>query len=226
MIAYLDIETLPTQDADLIAEMEADIRPPASYSKPETIQKWMDENKAAALAEKVAKTSFDGMYGRIACIAWAFGDGKVQASSAQHSEEDVLQHFYASVSAEARIQLHGGAAEHCITICGHNVAGFDLPFLRHRSIMLGIKPPAAILKAMLAKPWDSEVADTMLMWSADRERRSSLDKLCKALGIPGKDSFDGSMVAATWPTDPQKVIDYCKDDVERVRAIYKRLTFQ
>ena len=226
MIVYLDIETLPTQDAGLIAELEAGITPPSSYSKPESIQKWLEENKAAALAEKVAKTSFDGMYGRIACIAWAVGDGNVRASSATCSEEDTLHDFYDSVAAEARIQYHGGATEQGIAICGHNVAGFDLPFMRHRSIVLGIKPPAVVLKAMQAKPWGSEVADTMLMWSADRERRASLDKLCKVLGIPGKDGFDGSMVAATWPTDPQKVIAYCMDDVERVRAIYKRLTFQ
>ena len=64
-----------------------------------------------------------------------------------------------------------------------------------------------------------------LMWSPDREKRVSMDKLCKALGIPGKDGFDGSMVAATWPVDPQKVIDYCKQDVERTRQMYKRLTF-
>jgi hypothetical protein len=33
------------------------------------------------------------------------------------------------------------------------------------------------------------------------------------------------MVAATWPVDPKKVIDYCCADVERTRALYKRLTF-
>jgi hypothetical protein len=65
----------------------------------------------------------------------------------------------------------------------------------------------------------------MLMWSPSREKRVGLDKLCRALGVPGKGDFDGSMVAETWPVDPQKVIDYCKGDVERVRAIYRRMTF-
>ena len=31
--------------------------------------------------------------------------------------------------------------------------------------------------------------------------------------------------AETWPKDPQKVIDYCIDDVYRAREVYKRLTF-
>jgi hypothetical protein len=63
------------------------------------------------------------------------------------------------------------------------------------------------------------------MWSQDREKRASMDKLCKAFGIEGKGDFDGSMVAATWPVDPQKVVDYCCADVERTRALYYRMTF-
>ena len=112
------------------------------------------------------------------------------------------------------------------TYVGHNLAGFDLPYLKHRAIVHGIKPPASLMRAMNAKPWDSSIADTMLMWSADRERRVGLDKLCRAMGIKGKDGFDGSMVAQTWPVDPERVIAYCKDDVERVRALHARLTFR
>ena len=66
----------------------------------------------------------------------------------------------------------------------------------------------------------------MLMWSSSRERRVSLDKLCRALGVPGKNGFDGSMVAETWPVDPRKVMEYCMDDVRRVREVYKRLVFR
>jgi hypothetical protein len=78
---------------------------------------------------------------------------------------------------------------------------------------------------MHAKPWDSCIADTKLMWTADKWEHGSMDKLCYALGIPGKGDFNGSMVAETWPSDPEKVIEYCKDDVLRTRKIYKRLTF-
>ena len=63
------------------------------------------------------------------------------------------------------------------------------------------------------------------MWSSDSQKRVSMDKLCRALGIPGKGDFDGSMVASTWPTDPEKVIAYCKEDVERTRQIFNRLTW-
>jgi len=79
---------------------------------------------------------------------------------------------------------------------------------------------------MTAKPWDKEIADTMLMWSPDREKRVGMDKLCKAFGIPGKGDFDGSMVADEWENGSKdKVISYCRDDVLRTREIFKRLTF-
>jgi hypothetical protein len=227
MILYFDIETLPCNDPGIIAEIGKTITAPANYSKPESIVKWMEENFAAALTEKVAKTSFDGLLGSIACICYAFDDGPVfEVSVHGHTEREMLEHFYSHVYDVASVEHHAGLSPIDLTVCGHNVAGFDLPFIKHRSVINGVRPPVQMFKAMNAKAWDFCIADTMLMWSADREKRASMDKLCRAFGIPGKGDFDGSMVAATWPTDPQKVIDYCKADVERTRQIYKRLTFQ
>lgn len=225
MICFFDVETLPTIDADLIRELAAQVKPPANYSKPDTIAKWHEENGAQALADIVSKTSFDGLYGRIACIAWAFGDGEVFCTGHDLSESDVIRTFYAKIESEIELAYHDGRTSQPLTVCGHNLAGFDLPFLKARSIILGIKPPPAIWRAMKAKPWDECIADTMLMWNSDSQKRVSMDKLCRVLGIKGKDGFDGSMVAATWPADPQKVCDYCKDDVSRTREIFNRITF-
>jgi hypothetical protein len=212
MILTFDSETLPTQDPEIIEQLRATIKPPATHKKPETCAAWMEENAESALAELVAKTSFDGMYGRIACIAWQEDDGETFATLPTDSEGDAIQRFYDYLPFVGKY-------------CGHNIAGFDFPFLKHRSIILRIKPPESIRKAMSAKPWDDCIADTMLMWSSDPHKRGSMDRLCKAFGIEGKGDFDGSMVAETWPVDPQKVIDYCKDDVRRTRQIYNRITF-
>lgn len=214
MNIYFDIETLPTDDESVIAEIGKTIVAPANYKKQESIDQWMEENYSSIIAEKVAKTSFDGLYGKIACIAWATGDGDaVAAYGGASSEADAISSFYA------------WAEKHGSLFIGHNIAGFDLPFLKHRSMILGIKPPKNVLEAMNAKPWDKCIADTMLMWSADRDKCVSMNKLCKAFGIQDKGDFDGSMVAETWKTDPQKVVDYCKEDVKRTRQIYKRMMF-
>jgi len=216
MITF-DIETLPTDDAEVIDALKATITAPGQYKKPESIAEWLTANLESELKEKVAKTSFDGMYGRVACIAFSDSDDVVFASGSEHSEGDAIQLFYDFVASNAQSSDK---------FCGHNLAGFDLPFLKHRSIILRIKPPKDLMRAMNAKPWDDCIADTMLMWSPDREKRASMDKLCKAFGIAGKGDFDGSMVAETWPIDPQKVIDYCKDDVRRTIQIFNRITFK
>ena len=227
MLLTLDIETLPATDENLIAEIAATVKAPGQYKKAESIAEWFATEGAKAINEAIAKTSFDGLYGSIACICYAFDDGEVFSvdCNSSGSEKAMLEHFYSHVFDMVCTEYHGGIASQNLTVCGHNVAGFDLPFLKHRSIILGVKPPPALLKAMSAKPWETCIADTMLMWSSDSQKRVSMDKLCKAFGLAGKGDFDGSMVAETWPIDPQKVIDYCKADVERTRAMYKRLTF-
>ncbi|MBY0498848.1 MAG: ribonuclease H-like domain-containing protein [Nitrosomonas sp.] len=211
---YFDIETLGCNDPVLIAELEKTISAPAQYKKTESIDEWMVLNKSTELQKLVSKTSFDGMYGRIACIAWASNDWDVISTQADMTEEESIECFYQFVEASCDNKF-----------CGHNLHGFDLPFLKHRSIILGIKPPRFLLEAMNAKAWDNCIQDTMILWSQDRDKRASMSKLCKVLGIEDKGDMDGSKVAETWVTDPDKVIDYCKADVERTRQIYKRLTF-
>lgn len=225
MILTFDIETLPCADPELISDIHGKVTPPGTYKKADSIEKWWKEDGEQAKAEAVAKTSFDGMYGRICVIGYQFDDGDVMSVSGD-DEASLLMEFYEEITAHIGRQIHQGTVNLPLTVCGHNVAGFDLPFLKHRSIIHGIKPPEALMKAMSAKPWDSCIADTMLLWSCDPHKRGSMDRLCKALGISGKNGFDGSMVADTWAVDPKKVIDYCCDDVRRTRSIYKRLTFQ
>jgi len=229
MNIYLDIETLPTTDALLIAEMAKTITAPGQYKKQDSIDAWLADNRESALKDIVAKTSFDGMYGRIACICYAIDDGEIYSvdlgCDGPGDEKLMLERFYSHVFDLTSVSHYSGATTVPATFVGHNIAGFDLPFLKHRSIIHGVRPVPVVAKAMAAKPWGGEIADTMLMWSPEREKRVSMDKLCRAFGIPGKGDFDGSMVAETWPVDPQKVIDYCKADVQRTREIYKRLTF-
>lgn len=214
MINFFDIETLPTTDASAIEVLGKTIRAPGNIKKLESIQLWLDENKESALKDIVEKTSFNGMYGSIACIAWANGDDEIESTDSEQSEGDAIEYFYSKICGNVT------------AFCGHNLAGFDIPFLKHRSIILGIRPPRSMLSAMNARPWSDSIKDTMFMWSIDRERRVSMDALCLAFGIDGKDGFDGSMVANEWFNgSKQKVIDYCKDDVMRTRKIYKRLTF-
>ena len=135
-----DIETLPTTDAEVIASLAETVKAPGTLKKPESIAAWMEENRESAAAELVAKTSFDGLYGSIACICYQFDDGEVFSVDAKSSgdENTMLEHFYSHVFDMVCTEYHGGIASQNLTVCGHNIAGFDLPFLFKRAAILGV----------------------------------------------------------------------------------------
>ena len=107
-----------------------------------------------------------------------------------------------------------------VRFVGHNVSGFDLRFIICRSIVLGVEIPTIIPRDI--KPWSQDIFDTMVAWAGARGTIGQ-DRLCEALGLPGKGDFDGSMVAEAWANgEHEKIASYCLQDVETVRAIHRR----
>jgi Predicted 3''-5'' exonuclease related to the exonuclease domain of PolB. len=101
-------------------------------------------------------------------------------------------------------------------------AQFDLRFIWQRAIVLGVKLPS--WWPIDAQPWDQKrIHDTMLMW-AGAKGTVGLDRLCRALGIPGKGDIDGSKVwDAIQAGRIDEVCTYCSDDVRRLRSVHQRL---
>jgi hypothetical protein len=111
---------------------------------------------------------------------------------------------------------------HMVRWIGHYISGFDLRFLLNRAIVLGVKLPSALILPRDIKPWSDNVFDTMTAWAGNKDRISQ-DNLAQALGLAGKGDFDGSMVAEAWANgEHAKIADYCRSDVETVRAIYRK----
>jgi len=232
----LDIETIPGQAAAVLEALRADAaaekaecRAPGNYKDPEKIAANIAEQHAAidaAVMDKWRKTSFDGAYGQIAVVSFAIDGGepvKVYRDDwqAPGAEAGLLE--------DLRDTMHerlNPKTELAAQIIGHNVSAFDLRFLVQRSIILGVKPHPVLARAAACKPWETDrVFDTMVQW-AGVGNRISLDKLCKALGMPGKGEIDGSKV---WDYVQAgriaEVADYCADDVRKVWAVYQRMTF-
>jgi hypothetical protein len=210
---YLDIETIPTQ-SDAVKAMIADtIKPPGSMKKADTIAAWEANDKPQAVADAIAKTSFDPAFGHICTIGYAIGDGNVQSAHATRvgMERDAIKGFYESLP---------GKTSDAVTFVGHYISGFDLRFILCRSVILGIPIPPCIPRDV--KPWAQGIFDTMTAWAGPRDTIGQ-DKLAKALGLDGKGDFDGSMVAEAWTNgDHETIIRYCRDDVETVRNIHRR----
>lgn len=221
MLLTLDIETIPTDDPEIIAEIAAGITHPKNMSKADTIAKWEAEDKPAAVAEAVARTSFDGGAGRIACIGLAVDDGPAW-SVCRPNEFEVLTEAFGFITDSLR-DFKGGHGSESVTVVGHNVADFDLRFLWQRSVVHGLRLPSCLPRS--PKPWDKTVGDTMVMWNPNREKRVSLDRLCKILGVPtSKGDMDGSKVAeAAAAGEWDKIARYCEGDVIATRACYLKM---
>jgi predicted PolB exonuclease-like 3'-5' exonuclease len=220
---FLDIETLPCSDPDLIAELTAGIKPPGSMKKADTIQRWEQEERPQAVADAIAKTSLDGAYGRVCAIGWAVGDEDPKVVVGP--EREVLDAFLGEM--QLLLQPEDGRPQVAKWI-GHNIAGFDLPFLRKRCVIHGIKPPSQLLHTMKERPWDGGIGDTMLMWDSARDKMIDLDTLCRVLSIPSPkaDGIDGSQVAALFAAGEYEAIgSYCASDVVAARRCYRALTF-
>lgn len=213
---FLDIETIPNQSPEYRAKVRESIKPPAQFKKQDSIDAWLAENAEAATDEAVAKTSFDPAYGHICCISWAVNDQPSQYyDMAKIEDEAAMLHGFFFNASEA-------SGVHRVRWIGHYISGFDLRFLLNRAIVLGVKLPSSLVLPRDIKPWSDQVFDTMVAW-AGAKGTISQDNLAKALGIEGKTDFDGSMVAEAWAKgEHAKIAEYCRNDVETVRAIYRR----
>lgn len=173
----------------------------------------MAENKDRLVDEQVGKAGLDGATGRIICLSWAWDDEPVN-SAAAGSELSILQALFDDVR-----EKHKGMA---VTVCGHNIS-WDIRYIWQRAVVNGIQPPANI--RWQGKPWDH--TDTMLLWNPDTQRRISLDKLCKVLGVQtSKGDLDGSKVWQAFKDG--RIVDiakYCSADVEATRACYRKMVF-
>lgn len=238
---FFDIETVKSADAAWVNEMRnriadqamaeiAALRPPGNIKDPAKIDGWhltdypvkvkaIQDAANAEVADTWGKTSFDGALGHIAVIGFAIDNDKPQAiyvddiEPALHEAKLLTDFFYALKQVRTA------------KFIGHNLVNFDLRFLFQRAVILGIQPPSVI--PFTAKPWDDSVFDTMVRW-AGTGNRVAMDKLAKALGLPGKQGIDGSMVGGLIAEGQiAKVADYCANvDVAQTRQIYKRMTFQ
>ena len=76
---YLDIETIPAQTDAAKERVASTVKPPSQMKKADTIAAWEKEQKAAAVEEAIAKTSFDGGMGHVCCIGFAINDGHIHS---------------------------------------------------------------------------------------------------------------------------------------------------
>lgn len=222
-VFVFDLETTPSVDPAVHARIAEEITHPANISKADTIAAWVAEKKPAVVHEAILKTSFDGALGHICVIGTAVNDEPPvsfwKPGTEPHLHEvEIIKEFFAFLN-----DAYKPARQSLPQFVGHNIVNFDLRFLYQRAVILGIRPPAFI--PFNDKPWSERIFDNMIAFAGVRGSISQ-DKLSRALGQPGKQGMDGSMVwGEVCAGNIAKVATYCEDDVTQARANYKRLNF-
>ena len=104
---------------------------------------------------------------------------------------------------------------------GHNLLGFDLPFIRRRCWMNGISFPFA--KADKWNPWTIRTFDTMKEWQLGNSRDMvSLDSLARGFGYGGK-LGSGKDFAKLLQEDEGAAWAYLSRDVELSYKVARRM---
>ena len=203
MNLYLDIESIPSQHPDALAQVRATIKPPATLKKPESIAAWWETEADAAAEEAYRRQSLDGgLAGEIVSIAAVTGDGRqwVRCRTQGEAEGTLLTDFGEAVTRwideDARAVADGFNYAQDPYLVAHNAA-FDLGFLWRRAIVNKVRLPFNV-PAPSARA-GKDYGCTMLAW-AGYGNRVSLDALCRALGIPSpkEAGIDGAGVFDAW----------------------------
>jgi len=175
------------------------------------------EEQRYAEDELYAKSSFDGTYSRIVCIGLLEFSDQMEARSAiawyGANERELLRQFWVRL-----------AQDRPMLFITHNGLGFDLPFIRKRSIINQVKPS---LDINLAKFRTEPVYDTMAIWSSwDTRGWVKLDVLARALQVETK-SGSGGQVAEMWEKGQGlELARYCLQDTYVTYACYCRMNFR
>ncbi len=200
----LDIETGPLPDEQLTPFLPK-IEPPSNYKDPAKIEAYIAE-KTAEAKDRAALSALTGQV-----LAVGVKEGEDEPSTFSHSEKESLQVVWNYWTG------FGGR------IIGHNIAGFDIPFLVRRSYHHGIRVPADVMQGRYLS---HRIIDTMTFWDMGTKERISLDNFARFLGVGQKpEGVSGKDFAKLYsdPATRDQALNYLRNDLELTEAVARKM---
>lgn len=167
-------------------------------------------------------------YGRILCIGVIVEQGGCETLRGVYGRDRETRAFHLDEARTLRgfWTMMRDFDLHRDIVIGHNVMEFDAPFIYKRSMVCGV---AATVSLSFARYRRQPIYDTLKEWAHwDQRRYISLMELARVLKveITETDGMDGSRVYEFYCAGKhEEIAAYCIQDVEVVRAVYRRMTF-
>lgn len=161
----------------------------------------------------IKRLSLSALTARILCIGYSIEPPQEAPVEVLYGDENEILRTFWELATDTSLFV------------GHNILDFDLRFIYQRSIINQIKPSREI---PFHRFRNSPVYDTMHEWTKWGRDFVKLDLLAKSLNIPSpKEDLDGSKVFKYYQAGYlSDIYDYCKKDVDTVRKVYRKMTFQ
>lgn len=107
---------------------------------------------------------------------------------------------------------------------GHNIKGFDMPYIIKRALINGIPVPKAF-HLQKQKPWENCLLDTMDIWKFGGWNSAKLGLISELLGIPSpKDAMSGPEVNEYyWAGRLEEIKTYCEKDIKATAEIMLKI---
>jgi 3'-5' exonuclease len=229
---FFDIETIPAGDMPpvelprkpLLQDVKVGNRKGdtaeayANQKLPELIDKWMEECELLKIKneEDFKKRAVNSLTAQIVCLGYALDDERPEVFTG--TEEEIISAYDSLLNSYGHQKIS-------IPLVGHNIMEFDIPLIFHRAIKY--KKLSLINYIIQLNDYQGRavIYDTMQKWNLMSYRKyTKLDDIALFLGISGKGEIDGSKVWDLWKNGKrQEIFEYCKDDIELTRNVYKRM---
>lgn len=163
------------------------------------------------------KAALDAVTGRVCAIGYLADSKEIIDTALDFDERELLVRFW---------NIAGKMRKENRKMIGHNITGFDVPFITRRSWILGVAVPDWITGP--TGYLNPIFVDTMQAWQVgDRRHYIKLDRLARALNCGCKPSdctgADFWMMLRGEGADREAAIEYLRNDLKLPYEIAKRL---